>query len=198
MIQQAFFWVLTCLFLTSCSYHVVNNKDDTTIGVPFVPGDKDGLLTKAITQEISTSGLGEFRSRNTRYELIVKIDPEFVERVGYRYDRLADGTLRPNIIGTETRRTVSVTYELVDTLYDKVILGPKTTSAFADFDYLDTDNIADMSFVNPVGQRILAFNYSLGQLNTIEGATDASLASIYRILSKNIADELALYFNQKN
>jgi hypothetical protein len=198
MIRKFALLGVAVLSLNSCSYHVVNSKGDNTIGIPFVPGDKDGLLTKAITQEISTSGLGEFRSRNTRFELVVKLEPDFVERIGYRYDRLPDGTLRPNIIGTETRRTVTVSYELIDTLYDKVVFGPKSTSAFADFDYLDTDNIADMSFVNPLGQRILAFNYSLGQLNTIEGATDASLISIYRMLSKNIADELALYFNNQN
>lgn len=192
------FLIVALVFLSSCGYHIVNSTNDNTIGIPFVPGDKDGLLTKAITQEISTSGFGEYRSRNTRYELSVKLEPDFVERVGYRYDRLADGTLRPNIIGTETRRTVTVTYELIDNLYDKVVFGPKSTSAFADFDYLDTDNIADMSFINPLGQRILAFNYSLGQLNTIEGATDSSLISIYRNLSKNIADELALYFNNQN
>lgn len=197
MIKKLILLSVTSLVLNSCHYHVVNTKTDHTVGVPFVPGDKDGLLTKAIIQEISTSSFGEFRSRNTRYELIVKLEPDMTERVGYRYDRLADGTLRPNIIGTETRRTITISYELVDTLYDKVVFGPKSTSAFADFDYLDTDNIADMSFVNPLGQRILAFNYSLGQLNTIEGATDASLTSIYRILSKNIADELALYFSDQ-
>lgn len=186
--------IILAFLVSSCRYHVVNSKDDNTIGVPFIAGDKDGLLTKAITSEISSSGFGEFRSRDTRYELVIKLQPDAVERVGYRYDRLADGTLRPNIIGTETRRTVTVTYELVDNLYDKVIFGPKTATSFADFDYLDTDNIADMSFINPLGQRVLAFNYSLGQLNTIEGASDAALMSIYRDLSKKIADELALYF----
>ena len=185
---------LLVLFLSSCSYHLVDNEQNVTMGVPFIKGDKDGIFSKVLSQEISCSGLADFRSRDARYELHITLNPDEVERIGYRYDRKPDGTLKKNIIGTETRRKISAQVELYDLLYEKTVYGPKVFEADGDFDYLDSDNIADMSFVNPAGERILAFSYSLGQLNTIEGASDAVAASVYRKLSKKISDELALHF----
>ncbi len=184
---------LICL-LGSCQYHVVNNSDAVTLGIPFIKGDKDGAFSKLLTQEIAVSGIGEFRSRDCRYEIHVSMNPENLERIGFRYDRKPDGQLKPNIIGTETRKTVSAQVEVYDLVYDRVVFGPKTFVGQVDFDYVDSDNIADMSFINPEGKRTLVFSYSLGQLNTIEGAQDSASPSVYRILSKKIADELALHF----
>jgi len=188
--------IFAVLAFTSCSYHVVDNSNSLLLGIPFIQGDKDGSFSKILTQEIASSGLAEFRSRDTRYELHITMNPDALERIGFRYDRFADGTLRPNIVGTETRKTVNISVELYDTLFEKVIYGPKNFQAHTDFDYVDPDNIIEMSFVAPDGQRELAFNYSLGQLNTIEGAQDTANLSVYRILSKKIADELALHFKE--
>jgi hypothetical protein len=182
------------LLFSSCSYHVVDHSDVATVGIPFITGDKDGCFTKLLAQEIATSGIVEYKSRDTRYQLRITLDSEAAERIGFRYDRRADGTLKTNIIGTETRKVANATVELVDMLTDKIVFGPKVFAAHGDFDYVDSDNITDMSFINPLGERVLVFNYSLGQLNVIEGATDTAMPSIYRILSKKITDELAFYF----
>lgn len=188
------FIISACAFLASCQYHVVNQSDVASISIPFIINDKDGLLTNLLSEELAVAGIGEFRSRDSRYELQVHLNPDALERVGFRYDRQPDGTLKQNIIGTETRKTVSATVELYDHLYEKTVFGPKTFTASSDFDYVDSDNIADMSFIAPSGQRTLVFEYSLGQLNTIEGAQDSASGSIYRMLSKKIIDELALHF----
>jgi hypothetical protein len=186
---------LLILLFGSCNYHIVRKNEEVAISLPFITGDKDGTFTKWLSSEISSSGITKCSSRDTRYQLQVRLNPEIAERIGFRYDRKPDGALLPNIIGTETRQTMVAIIELIDTYEEKVIYGPKEFRAHADFDYLDSDNIADMSFINPQGERTLSFNYSLGQLNTIEGSTDAAMPSIYRILSKKIADELAWYFN---
>lgn len=181
------------LALSSCQYHLVSNANDNTVGVPFIYGDKDGSFSKILIQELSSSGCCHFASRDTRYEVHAKIINDSSERIGFRYDRFADGELRPNIVGTETRRAITAEIELVDTIFDKVVFGPKTFVAHADYDYQDTDNIIDMSFVDPQGQRVLGFSYSLGQLNTVEGSQDVAVFAIYRSLSKKITDELALF-----
>jgi hypothetical protein len=186
------------LVLNSSCYHLLTQDEQITLSIPFIKGDKDGMFSKCLTQQIALAGIGEFSSRNTRYEIHVSLSPDQLERIGFRYDREPNGTFKPNIIGTETRKNVVATVELYDLLYDKVVFGPQTFKAQGDFDYVDSDNIADMSFLNSQGQRNLVFSYSLGQLNTIEGAQDAVSASIYTELSKHIVDELAFYFEHSN
>lgn len=175
----------------------MNNHDDICVGVPFITGDKDGSFSKILAQELSSSGVANFASRNTRYEVHAKIVSDNSERIGFRYDRFADGELRPNIVGTENRRSINVEVELYDTIYNKIVYGPHIFSAQSEYDYQDTDNIIDMSFVDPMGQRVLGFSYSLGQLNTVEGSQDVAVFAIYRSLSQKITDQLALFFKDK-
>ncbi len=186
------------LILTACNYHTIKSDNQYSVGIPFITGDKDGSFSKILAQELSGSGVAHFASRNTRYEIHAKIINDASERIGFRYDRFADGELRPNLVGTETRRNITCEVELVDTIFDKVVFGPKVFTSHSDYDYQDTDNIIDMSFVDPAGQRVLGFSYSLGQLNTVEGSQDVAIFSTYRSLSKKITDELALFLRDEN
>jgi hypothetical protein len=186
-------WVL-CILLSACGYHTVNVEDKPLVGVPFIQGDVDGGFTQVFTEQLAGSSIADYVHSNYRYEIRVKMDSKEPERVGFKYDRKPDGTLKPNLIGTETRKKLGATVEVFDQIYEKTIWGPVSFDSFADFDYVDSDNVYEMSFINQYGIREQVFSYSLGQLNTIEGAQDAAAYMVYRLLSKKIVDELGLFF----
>lgn len=186
------------LLLTACSYHTVNVDDKPLVGVPFIQGDLDGGFTQIFTQHLSASSIAEYANRHYRYEVRIVMDSKEPERIGFKYDRKPDGTLKSNLIGTETRKKIKASVEVFDQIYEKTIWGPVEFDSFSDFDYVDSDNVYEMSFINQYGVREQVFSYSLGQLNTIEGAQDSASYMVYRLLSKKIVDELGLFFETLN
>jgi hypothetical protein len=183
-----------CVFLalSGCGYRF---SDDTerhnTISVPFIKGDANGQLTSELIHALSSSGHFEFRKSNSNLELLVTIVSEGDERIGYRYDRNpTTGKLRKNIVGVENRETISVEAKLIDVYTQQVILGPETITASADYDYVDYNSIRDLTFIQPGGKPTTIINFSLGQLDSIEGAHDDAQTPIFRKLAQKIVDGL--------
>jgi hypothetical protein len=188
--------IASLLFLLSgCGYHFSDKQDrQNTISVPFIKGDADGMLTSEVIQAISASGHFEFRKNNGNLELQIAILSDNDDRIGYRYDRSpTTGKLRKNIIGTENRETITIEAKLVDTYTQEVILGPEVISANADYDYVDSNSIRDLTFVNPNGHPTTIIDFSLGQLDSIEGAHDDAQLPIFHRLAQKIVDGLIIH-----
>ena len=178
------------LLLGGCGYHT-REGEEMTISVPFIKGDGDGRLTSEVIRAISATGCFEFRKNNGNKELQVSILSDGDERIGYRYDRNpTTGELRKNIIGTENRETITVEVKLIDTYTQEVILGPEVISASADYDYVDSNSIRDLTFIQPNGHPTTIIDFSLGQLDSIEGAHDDAQTPIFRKLAQKIVDGL--------
>ena len=87
----------------------------------------------------------------------------------------------------ENRRTLTAQVTLTDTSTEKVVIGPVNITTSTDFDYIDVNSLKEVSFINAHGNREKTISFSLGQLDSIEGAQDAALTPIYRQLAQNIA-----------
>ena len=178
------------LLLFGCGYHT-KEDEEMTISVPFIKGDGDGRLTSEIIRAISATGYFEFRKNNGNRELQVAILSDGDDRIGYRYDRNpTNGELRKNIIGTENRETITVEVKLIDTYTQEIVLGPEVITASADYDYVDSNSIRDLTFIQPNGHPTTIINFSLGQLDSIEGAHDDAQMPIFRKLAQRIVDGL--------
>lgn len=169
-----------CLLLTGCGYHFgIGNSLLTgkTLAIPYVVGDQDGSLTAAIIKEVSTSSAVSYTNGCADLTLQVSVVDFYEENVGFRYDRKKYGQIKKYIIPIETRATLIVQVELLDSSCCR-ILGPVNIKASIDFDH---DYYSSRNGVNI---------FSLGQLSDIDSAEDAMRKPLNRALAEKVADFL--------
>jgi len=178
-----------CLILASCGYHFQKDEAPLTLSIPYIKGDPEGLFEAELARALSQSGRFDYIQQGGMLILEVAIIAEGDDRIGYRFDRdPTSGKLRDNIVGTENRLTASAEVKLVNSYTQEVILGPKVIRAYADYDYVDSNSIRDLTFFTPGGTPEKVLDFSLGQLDSVEGAHDDALAVVYRHLARKIAE----------
>lgn len=178
------------LLLSSCGYHFENKEALTAISVPYVVGDSEGKLTQEIIRHLVSSGVFEC-DHDAPYSLQVAFVDDILERVGYRYSREeATGKLKNHLFPTEGRRIIATQVSLVDNRTDEMIFGPCVVKANVDFDYIDQGSVQSLTFVTPRGFRESTLTFSLGQLDSPEGAQDDALSPLYRELARKIVEGL--------
>ncbi|MGE0198463.1 MAG: hypothetical protein AB7N99_03295 [Simkaniaceae bacterium] len=189
-------WILTTSFLCSaCGYHVDDSgvvSHFPTISVPYFSGDQDGTLTDAVIKGLSTSG--EFTYVNGGGAVILEgaVISDNFEHIGYQYDRHHVSGVRINrLVPNEGRREITVRISLIDSLSQKVIYGPFDISASSDYDFVDSDSLQDTSFIDPAGMRQSVLFFSLGQLDSSEGAHAMARFPVHERLATKIVEGLS-------
>jgi hypothetical protein len=183
---------LLLLLSASCGYHYKEQAEQVSLSIPFVKGDVDGRLTNEIVHALSSSGQFTYQAEDGSLILHVEVLADSDERIGYRYDRKTtkEDKRRKNIVGTENRETINIRVKLINAATQEVLFGPRMISASAEYDYIDSNSIRDLVFSNPDGKDATVINFSLGQLDSIEGAHDDAQAPIFRKLAQKLVDEL--------
>ena len=70
---------------------------------------------------------------------------------------------------------------------EEVLLGPCTVSAQSDYDFSNPSSLEDISFIDPkTGKEEMILHYSLGQLDSEEGAKAEALSPIFEELAQKI------------
>jgi hypothetical protein len=188
---------LFCLLLEcGCGYHFDGGEAErgtVTISVPYIKGDLEGHLNAQLVRALSTSGHFDCVQNGGELILEASITGDGDERIGFRFDRNPQsGELRDNIIGTENRRTIIAVVTLIDTSTHTAVLGPQTVKADADYDYVDSNSIRDLTFITDRGIPEKVLDFSLGQLDSVDGAHDDASTVIYRHLAQKIVDGLLI------
>lgn len=191
--KSVFFAVLLfAAMLTGCGYHFEGSDVESgpvTISVPYIKGDPEGMLSAELVKALSSSGQFDCVQLGGMLNLEVAIIAEGDDRIGYRFDRdPTSGHLRDNIVGTENRFTVSADVKLIDTYSNQILIGPLVVKAHNDYDYVDSNSIRDLTFFTPNGTPEKVLDFSLGQLDSIEGAHDDSYAVVFKHLAQKIVD----------
>lgn len=190
--------ILAFIFFCSCGYRFEGEDyslQGKTISVPYIEGDFEGRLTDQLLRQLATSG--QFRPVQNHGELLlkVKVISNVNTKIGYRHHRDdTTGRIRKRLMPTEDRKTVTAEVILIDEKTGKTLIGPEFVSASADFDYVDPDSIRELSFINDNGKFTVVLPFSLGQLDSIEGAQDDVTIPVFRHLSQKIIDGI---LNQK-
>ena len=192
-VQSSNFLLISILiFLSSCGYHIdgpASSEDRMTISVPYVVGDSAGQLTNELVKQLSTSGTFECVQNYGQYTLKVIVFSDGSDRIGYRYDRNKRTLkVKKNLMPVEGRRTISAEVTLVNTSTDEIEIGPVIVTADADYDYINSDDVDEISFTNSQNKPQSTISFSLGQLDSIEGAQDDVSIPLYRHLSQKIVD----------
>lgn len=179
-----------------CGYHFDGHEGDkqvVTISVPHIKGDREGHLNTEIVRVLSQSG--HFECVQTGGELILEVSiiAEGDDRIGFRYDRNpTSGELRDNIVGTENRRSMTAIITVIDTYTHSTLIGPQAVKANADYDYVDSNSIRDLTFITTQGVPEKVLDFSLGQLDSVDGAHDDTSKVMYGHLALKIVDGLLI------
>jgi hypothetical protein len=189
--------LLLAILLVGCGYHFESFEPQgnaVTISVPYIKNDPEGKLGAEIIQALASSGQFDCVQTGGVLSLEVAILAEGDERIGYRFDRNpTSGKLRDNIVGTENRLTASAEVKLIDTYTNETVMGPQVVKAYADYDYVDSNSVRDLTFLTPEGKWQKVLDFSLGQLDSVEGAHDDARAVIYRHLAQKIVNGIIVH-----
>ncbi|MBS0627845.1 MAG: hypothetical protein JSS09_06500 [Verrucomicrobia bacterium] len=180
------YWLIALLFCSSCGYHYSSGDEfesSRTISIPYISGDPEGLLNNELAYQLSVSG--EFSCVQSGGDLVLQVVliSDTHERIGFRYDRdNPSGALEKNLLGVEDCRSVIAEVSLIESSSGKIILGPSEVRASVDYDYTDPGSPRDLLFAKT--QPIMPF--SLGQLDSQEGAYDDAARPLFKQLSQKI------------
>ena len=183
------------LLMVGCGYHISNDNlisSIPTISVPYIKGDKDGMLTEAVIKEISSSDCLSYTSGTGALILEGVITGEDTENLGYQYDRHPKSGKRFNrLVPNEQRKEIKVRISLIDSQSQKIAYGPFEIVAGNDYDFVNSDSLTDTSFVNIDQQRESVLFYSLGQLDSNQGASSNSFVPIYKKMAVKIIEGIS-------
>ena len=187
------------ILLPHCGYHHEHHPDlETsyrTISVPYFIGDDKGLLTDAVIKALSVSGAYICLSKDGDLTLKGEITQDTTQQIGYQYDKeITTGERINRLIPNEGRAEMSVRISIVDTTSGKTVYGPFNVNTSSDFDFVNTDSVQSTSFIDAAGSRQSVLFFSLGQLDSEEGAQDISSEAVNKNLSKKIAEGVKRYF----
>jgi len=173
--------------LSSCGYHFQRADEQRTLSIPYVKGDQEGQLTNELIRQFARSGAYTYLREDGDLQLRVSLVGTTSEEIGFRYDRnQTTGAVETNLMPTENRRTVTAEVSLVHAGTEEIFAGPYQISAAVDYDYTDVNSIQALAFVTPTGQKEKVLNYSLGQVDSPEGAHDDATVPLYRNLAQQI------------
>jgi len=180
-----------CLLLSGCGYQWYAHTERPSVLIPYIRGDDDGSLTQEIARVLTTSGKATLASYTGDLRLQVSIASSQNQTVGYRKDKQkVSGEIRDNIVGCEGRRGLTIIAALYKGNSETPIKGPYTLTSYADYDYVDGDDIRDLIFTNSEGVPTKVLPFSLGQLEPVEAAQEATSKPLYTDLAQKIADTL--------
>lgn len=176
--------------LSSCGYQTGSQEE--TLSIPYFKGDTDGKLTDTVIRALSASGNFAYADRGGHLLLEGKVISDSSEHIGYQFDRdPISGQRIHRLVPNEGRREITVEITLKNTRTQKVLYGPTKVSAYGDYDFVDSDSLRDTSFINMGGTRESSLFFSMGQLDSVDGAKATSLDPIYRHLALKIVEGIS-------
>lgn len=180
---------LPLLLCLGCGYRHVDGDSSGSIALylPYVRGDYEGRLTMELMRELAASGIELTSSHRARYLLEVEIVSSHSDQIGYEYDRATfSDDLHQRLLANEGRRTVVARATLRDAVTQEVLLGPAEVHGEGDYDYLNGISDSFYGFTDLAGAPTSVLQFSLGQLDSIEGASVDVLTPAYRMLAQRL------------
>jgi len=170
--------VLIFVLCTSCGWHFSDSyktSSNRTLSIPYAQGDGDGLMTAEIIAQIEKEGSFSYVQDGGHYLLEVVLLDSQSDTLGYRWDpnKLANG--KRKVIPNETRRRLLAKVSVLESLSNKVVLGPAYIVGEAEFDHQYYNLNHNIN------------NFSLGQLTDIDTTYDVVDIPLHRDLARKIA-----------
>jgi hypothetical protein len=183
------------IFLAGCGYHHYPTSAQYKFDVPFIKGDKDGQLTASVIKSLSKSPFLQYDPSQPQILITANIDSAEAEQIGYQYRmKDNDSEVQDRLVPNEGRRSVIVTFQIKTPQdsepYKMVVEGN------SDYDFVDPDSFKALAFNAPNGELVTVLAFSLGQLDSEEGAKLASFSPCYGQVAAKFSERLSRYISQ--
>ncbi len=182
------------LLLSGCGYRAQGTCDNTGmafVAIPLIPEDDDGVLRNALARAISETGRYRYSSESATYELLIKFENNYTDTIGYEWDvNAATGAEVKRLYPDEGRKTVVVLVTLQDSKTKEKVLEPFKVSVQANYDFVNPVALKDIEFRDFMGREQTTLQYSLGQLDSEEGARSEVSGPLFQDLANRIAEIL--------
>ena len=185
----------TALALCSCRYQDaalnINGSTTITTSIPVIKKDPNGLLRNYLAREMAQTGSLYYKDSGAKYALKVKIDKDDDSHVSFMWDR--DPVTDENLhvyYPSEGMREVVAKVELVDASTGEAVIEPFFIDARTYFDFVNPTVKNSVQFRDALGGDEPILQYSLGQLDSEEGAKAESFDPVYKRLAKKIVSRL--------
>ena len=186
--------VFLSLLCAGCGYQVSKGtlgEGSHTVSLPLIRGDEEGYFRNNLAKELSKSGHFIYSSGEAHYRLDVAIVEDKKETVGYAWDQApVTGAFIKRLYPNEGRRKVKVSVSLVDTVKKKAVVPPFFVSVSTDYDFVNPTALQNVQFKDIHGQVQSVLQYSLGQLDSEEGARQETAGPLSQMLATEIVSAL--------
>lgn len=161
------------ILLVSCSGYqsIASAKDSKLLQVPVIEGDVANDLRNCLIQEISQSRAFSFSAKNALYSLLIDLEKDRCDMIGYQDKKPSEGRLRVvakvSVVHKSTKENLVAPFIVADTV---------------DFDFNDAIS----------QQAIDLQKYTLGQFSSKETASQAAEKILFQNLARKILHTLIL------
>ncbi|MCH9811322.1 hypothetical protein K0U07_01000 [bacterium] len=187
--------VFSAFALSSCRYKDaalnINGSTVITTSIPVIKKDPNGLLRNYLAREMSQSNSLYYRDSGAKYALKVSVDKDDNSHISFMWDR--DPVTNENLhvyYPAEGMREVVAKVELIEIATGETVIEPFYISARADYDFVNPTVKDSVQFQDAFGGEESILQYSLGQLDSEEGAKAESFDPVYNRLAKKIVSRL--------
>jgi len=99
--------------------------------------------------------------------------------------------VKKNLLAAEGRNILEAEVTLYRKDTEEIAFGPYLLTADSEYDYVDGDSLKDLTFVSATGELIEVLPFSLGQLESLESALEASSKPVNARLAQKIVDVIS-------
>ena len=186
---------LLALSLSSCRYKSatlnINGDSVITTAIPVIKDDPEGYLRNYLAREMATTGSIYYKDTGAKYKLVVSVVTDRNSKISFLWDR--DPVTNENLrvfYPAEGMREVVAKVELINIKTEDAVIEPFFISASADYDFVNPTVLDTVEFRDALGGDESILQYSLGQLDSEEGAKTESYNPVYHRLAKKIVGRL--------
>ncbi len=187
--------LFVCFGFSSCGYHAAGQSTGegvTTISIPLIKDDEDGVLRNSLARAMASTGKFAYSSSSSSTELVVSFESNLTDTIGYEWDvKTAKGGEVKRLYPDEGRKTIIALVTLRDSKTKEPILQPFKVKSQVEYDFVNPISAKEIEFKDVWGKEQMTLQYSLGQLDSEEGARGEAHVPLFQDLAGKIVEGLS-------
>lgn len=184
MFYKSIIIIVICFLSSSCGYHFLTKpKTSPTLAIPYIQGDLDGEVTNILIQKMTELGYFIPVSGISDFIIQAQVKSDRVDVIGFQFDPKYIEDKR--VIANENRRSIELEFSILSGRTREKLFGPYLIKESIDYDFLD-----DCPCKDSIQSQQSSLNFSLGQLDSREGAFSSCASPLFHKVTDRISRKI--------